>query len=51
MEKKDRLKVEELFREKGNLDYTEIVSMLDLDLELVVNICEELVKAGKIEEI
>lgn len=37
-----------LFEEKGELDYIEIVSTLDLDLKLVVEICEELEKEKKI---
>ncbi len=37
------------FEEKGQLDYVEIMTTLHLDLELVVEICAELEKNGKIE--
>jgi hypothetical protein len=40
-----------LFEEKGELGYSEIVSNLNLDLELVVEICDELEQEKKIEGI
>jgi hypothetical protein len=39
----------ELFDQKGELDYIEIMSTLDLDLELIVELCAELEKEGKIK--
>jgi len=38
-----------LFHEKGQLGYSEIMSTLRLDLELIVEICAELEADGKIE--
>jgi hypothetical protein len=38
-----------LFEQKGELDYIEIMSTLDLDLELIVELCAELEKEGKIK--
>ena len=40
-----------LFEEKGELDYIDIASTLDLDLKLIVEICSELVQEKRIEEI
>lgn len=40
-----------LFHEKGRLGYTEIMTKLHLDLELIVDICAELEAEGKIEGI
>jgi hypothetical protein len=41
--------VAKLFEEKGQLDYVEIMTTLNLDLKLVVDICAELEKNGRIE--
>lgn len=44
--------VEELFSSsKKDLYYSDIMEKLGLDLELVVEICKELIKEGKIEDI
>lgn len=44
--------IEELFSStKGNLYYSDIMEKLGLDLELVVEICKELMKEGKIKDI
>lgn len=44
--------IEELFRSaKGDLYYSDIMEKLGLDLELVVKICKELMKEGKIKDI
>ncbi len=40
-----------LFKEKSELGYSEIISQLDLDLKLVVEICAELEDEKKIEGI
>lgn len=40
-----------LFEQKGELDYFEIISELDLDLKLVVEICAELEEEKRIEGI
>lgn len=40
-----------LFEEKGELDYYDLMVELGLDLDLVIEICEELVKERRIEEI
>ncbi|HGJ66909.1 TPA: hypothetical protein ENS27_16240 [bacterium] len=40
-----------LFHEKGTLDYAVIFDTLDIDLEIIVNVCEELEHEGIIEEI
>ena len=44
-------KVLKLFEEKGELDYVDIASVLDLDLKLIVEICSELEREKRIEEI
>ena len=44
-------KVLKLFEEKGELDYVDIASALDLDLKLIVEICSELEREKRIEEI
>lgn len=41
----------EYVRMKGRGSYTTIVEALNLDLQLVVELCEELVTEGKIEEV
>lgn len=41
--------IAKLFDEKGQLDYIEIMTTLDLDPELVISICNELEAEGKIE--
>jgi DNA-binding MarR family transcriptional regulator len=38
-----------LFKEKGTLDYLEILEALDLDLETIVKVCDELEQEGRIE--
>ena len=38
-----------LFAEKGELDYIDIMSSLDLDLDMVVDICAELEEEKRIE--
>ena len=38
-----------LFAEKGELDYIDIMSSLDLDLEMIVDICAELEEEKRIE--
>ena len=40
-----------LFEQKGELDYSDIISELDLDLKLVVEICAELEEEKRIEGI
>lgn len=40
-----------LFNEKGILDYIEMLETLDLDLETIVNVCDELEQEGRIEGI
>ena len=40
-----------LFEEKGELDYFDIITELDLDLKLVVEICAELEEEKRIEGI
>lgn len=40
-----------LFQEKGELDYYDIISTLDLDLKLVVEICAQLEQEKRIEGI
>jgi len=40
-----------LFHDKGTLDYAQIYDTLDIDLETIVNICEELEHEGIIEGI
>lgn len=42
-------KIEELFKSSGILYYSDIAEKLRLDLEIVVNICNELMEEGKIE--
>ena len=42
-------KVLTLFQQKGQLGYSEIMTALDLELELIVRICAELEADGKIE--
>ena len=42
-------KIAQLFREKVELNYLDIMRILRLDLKLVVDICQELVEEGKIE--
>jgi hypothetical protein len=39
-----------LFKEKGTLDYIEILETLDLDLETIVKACDELGQEGRIED-
>jgi len=45
-----KLRIVQLLIERKKLDYLDIVTELKLDLRLVVDICEELVKEGKIED-
>jgi len=40
--------IRQLFRSAETLDYEEIVEKLQIDLELVVDICDELMEAGEI---
>ena len=42
-------KIEQLFKSSGILYYSDIANKLGLDLEVVVNICQELMNEGKIE--
>ena len=39
----------DLFRQKGELDYGDIIEELGLDLEVVVEMCRELEEEGRIE--
>ena len=41
--------IEELFKKGDTLFYSDIAEKLHIDLELVVDICEELIKKGKVE--
>jgi hypothetical protein len=41
--------IEQLFRKSNILYYSDIAEKLRIDLELVVDICEELVKEGKVK--
>ncbi|MCH8993349.1 MAG: hypothetical protein IH959_00070 [Chloroflexi bacterium] len=43
-----KAEIKELFTARGTLDYEVIVTTLRLDLELVVDICEELTEEGAI---
>jgi len=38
-----------LFNEKGEIDYVEMLETLNLDLDMIVNTCDELEKEGKIK--
>ena len=40
--------IRQLFRSAETLDYEDIVEKLQIDLELVVDICQELIEAGEI---
>lgn len=40
-----------LFDKKGTADYFDIMNCLDMDLELIIEICNELIDDGKLEEI
>lgn len=40
-----------LFKDKGEVDYIDIMSSLNLDLDLIVEICDELEREKKIEAI
>jgi len=40
-----------LFNEKSTLDYIEMLETLDLDLETIVQVCNELEQEGRIEGI
>ena len=42
-------KIEQLFKSSDILYYSDIANKLELDLEMVVNICQELMREGKIE--
>ena len=44
-------KIERLFEKRKELDYWDILQSLGLDLEFIVEICEELEEEGKIEGI
>ena len=44
-------RIEQLFRERKELDYWDILKVFGLDLILIVEICEGLEKEGKIETI
>ena len=44
-------KIRRLFEERKESDYWDIMQILGLDLELIVEICEELEEEGKIEGI
>lgn len=41
----------ELFEQKGELDYGDIIETLGLDLEIIVDVCRELQEEGRIQEI
>ena len=43
-------KIERLFKKCKTLWYSDIAETLGLDLELVVDICEELIEEGKIKD-
>jgi hypothetical protein len=40
-----------LFEREEKLDYFEIIAHLDIELEVVVKLCDELVAEGKLEEV
>ncbi len=44
-------KIKRLFKERKELDYWDIMQALNLDLDLIVELCEELEEEGKIEGI
>lgn len=46
--KKAKKEIMELFAKEGGLHYFDIADKLRLDLEFVVDICDELVNEGKI---
>jgi len=46
-----KLRIVRLLIERKKLDYLDIVTELKLDLRLVVDICEELIEEGKIEDV
>ena len=41
-------KIEQLFKSSDILYYSDVAEKLGLDLEVVVNICQELMREGKI---
>ena len=43
-------KIEQLFKKRDVLWYSDIAEILGLDLELIVDICRELIEEGKIED-
>lgn len=49
IKKEAKQAITDLFKQREELDYIEIMSELGLDLKLVVDICEELEKEEKIE--
>jgi len=44
-----RHEIRELFKGGGSYYYSEIIDILELDLELVVDICSELISSGEIQ--
>lgn len=49
IKKEAKQAITDLFKQREELDYIEIMSELGLDLKLIVDICEELEKEEKIE--
>jgi len=43
-------RIVQLLIEKGQLDYLDILTTLKLDFRLIVDLCEELIEEGKIED-
>jgi len=47
----NKQKIERLFKKRKELDYWNIMQTLNLDLDLIVELCKELEEEGKIEGI